>query len=63
MSRGKKSLIDVPTLKHLSLPSSLVLEVENILHDPVRGKIRYGAFAELVTQLLHTWVEERKKEN
>lgn len=58
MSRGKKAFIDEPIHKKLSLPGSLVLEIEDILRDPVRGKVRYGAFADLVTSLLRKWVYE-----
>ena len=62
MSRGKKPLIDPPVCKRISLPGSIVFEVEEILHDPVRGKVTYGAFGKLVAQLLAEWVEKKRKQ-
>lgn len=61
MSRGKQPFVDTPRMKRLSLPGSLVDEVEELLHDPVRRNVRYGAFAALVTELLEKWVDDRRK--
>lgn len=58
----RKKLADEPIEKKLSLPGSLVEEVEYLLRDPVRNKPRYGAFGALVTSLLREWVKEKTKE-
>ncbi len=60
MSRGKKPLIDEPIHKKLSLSGSVVKDVEELLHDPVHGCVRYGAFGDLVTKLLRNWVKEQQ---
>ncbi len=57
--RGRKPLIDKPIHKKLSLPGSLVNEVEELLHDPMRGKVKYGAFRNLVAQLLNVMGERK----
>lgn len=54
--RGRKELADPPVEKALSLPSSLVAEVELRLYDPATGKVKYGAFAQLVERLLREWL-------
>ncbi|NIS77777.1 MAG: hypothetical protein GTO00_09225 [Deltaproteobacteria bacterium] len=58
----RKKLADEPIEKKLSLPGSLVEEVEYLLRDPVRNKPRYGAFGALVTKLLRDWVKQQTKE-
>lgn len=45
-----------PVCKKLSLPGDLVASVETKLFDSARGKPQYGAFAELVTELLREWL-------
>jgi hypothetical protein len=60
MSRGKKQFIDKPIHKKLSLSGTVVNDVEELLHDPVRGCVRYGAFGDLVTNLLRKWVKEQQ---
>ena len=57
---GRKKLIDAPIEKSIHLPQSLVEEVEELIWYPVRGKVRYGAFSTLVTDLLRGWVAHRK---
>lgn len=46
--------------KDLSLPQNVVAEVELVLHDPIRGKPKYGGFSQLVTHLLRQWLKEAK---
>ena len=55
---GRKPLADPPISKELSLPSSLVAEVELRLYDPSTGKPKYGAFAQLVERLLRDWIRQ-----
>ncbi len=53
MPRPRK--IDRPIDKKLSLRSSIVNEIDAQLADPLTGKPRYGAWAELVETLLRKW--------
>jgi hypothetical protein len=52
MKKGRKPLSDPPIEKSLSLPGSLVAEVELRLFDPSTNRVAYGAFAKLVERLL-----------
>ncbi len=52
---------DPPKEVQLSLPTSLVDEVDLLLFDPVRGKLRYGARSILVARLLRTWLDAQRK--
>lgn len=54
--RGRKELADPPIEKALSLPSSIVAEVELRLYDPSTGKPRYAGFSSLVERLLREWL-------
>ena len=60
MTTGRKTLHDRPTEWKLSLPSSVASEVALFLADPLTGRPRHGARAQLVTQLLRRWLEEQK---
>ena len=53
--------IDPPKEVQLSLPTSLVDEVDLLLFDPVRGKLRYGARSNLIARLLRTWLDAQRK--
>lgn len=55
---GRKPLADKPIEKALSLPSSIVAEIELRLYDPSTGKAKYGAFAQLVERLLREWLQK-----
>lgn len=59
---GRKPLADPPVSKELSLPSSLVAEVELRLYDPTTGRVRYGAFAALVERLLREYLDKEKQD-
>lgn len=52
---------DPPVDVQFSLPGSLVEEVDLLLFDPVRGKLRYGARSRLAASLLRQWVESQRK--
>lgn len=53
MPRPRKT--DRPIDKKLSLRGSVVNEIDAQLADPLTGKPRYGAWAELVESLLRKW--------
>lgn len=53
---GRKPHSDPPFEKDISLPSSLVAEVELRLFDPATQKVQYGAFSKLVERLLREWL-------
>lgn len=57
---GRTPHSDPPQRKELSLPQSLVAEVELILYDPSLQKVQYSAFSKLVERLLREWLEKEK---
>ncbi len=44
------------------IPRPLLTEVQELLFDPVRNKVRYGARSALINRLLREWVKEKKTE-
>lgn len=48
--------------KYALIPQSRVDEVHALLFDPVRKKVRYGAWSALINQLLQEWVDKQHKE-
>lgn len=60
MRVGRKSKLDKPIDWKISIPQSLVVEVEMRLLDPVTLKTRYGARSKLVVRLLQEWVDGQK---
>ncbi len=42
--------------------TDLAAEVELLLLDPLRAKVRYGSRGELIESLLAEWIQERKLE-
>jgi len=59
MARPK--LTDTPVDKKISIRGSLYAKVELLLFDPMRGRTRYGGWAELINELLTKWIEEQEK--
>jgi hypothetical protein len=57
---GKRSHIDRPVEKKISIPQSVVKAVEVHLLDPLTEQPAHGAWARLVTQLLQRWLAEHK---
>lgn len=47
----------------VSLPASLLAQVDIHFFDPVTGKPRYGARSALIERLLRKWVREQKRGN
>jgi hypothetical protein len=35
-------------------------QLQLLLHDPMRGKMKHGEFSALVSRLLQQWINERK---
>lgn len=58
---GGKSYSDGVELISANVPSTVMRQVRIILLDPATGKIGYGRLANLITSLLTTWLEEKKK--
>lgn len=53
---------DRPKQVLVSIPTSLLVEVDLYLHDPFTGKPRYGARSKLIERLLRGWVAEQRKQ-
>lgn len=43
---------------HINLPTSVAVQVETRLLDPVTGTVAYGARAKLMEQLLREWLSK-----
>ncbi len=43
---------------HVNLPTSVAVQVEARLLDPVTGSVRYGGRAKLLEQLLRNWLSQ-----
>lgn len=54
--------IDQPEPISVRVPGSLLRKVKLLLLNPVSGKVKYGAMAKLIQQLLTEWVEAREKD-
>jgi len=50
--------LDPPETVTLNIPRSVILKTRVILADPSSGKIRYGAMAKLITNLLEQWLSK-----
>lgn len=60
MSRHRRP--DAPMRLHVILPQSLFARFELLLHDPIRGKARYGERSAIIESLLREWVAAREQE-
>ncbi len=58
----REKLLDRPIEKCISLPGTLVYQIEILNIDPLTNKVRYGALSKLITQLLREWVQKQQKE-
>lgn len=61
MPRGRRPRVDPPTQWEISLPTSLVVEVELHILDPVRRTHAFGARSALVQRLLREWLDKQKE--
>lgn len=57
---GKPRNVDRPVEKKISIPSSVVTEVDKYLRDPLKDKPVHAGYSQLVTKLLRKWLEENK---
>ena len=61
MSAGRKPYSEPRVQWKLYLPASIAAEVELLLLDPMREKVKYGARNELVETLLKEWLTAQRK--
>jgi hypothetical protein len=59
---GRKKLLDRPIDVHVTLPSSVVAQLEILLADPLTGKPKHGSRAKLITRLVKQWIAEQQRE-
>jgi hypothetical protein len=52
---------DRPVEKHLSLPASIVAQVDLQLFSQLEGKVPHGAWSALMEQLLREWLTARTR--
>lgn len=58
----KPPRVDRPVEKKLSLPQSLVAQVELQLFSELEGKVPFGAWSKLIEQLLGDWLARNQSE-
>jgi Arc/MetJ-type ribon-helix-helix transcriptional regulator len=56
MGRRKKGRIHIS----VRVDEELYQEIQLLLHDPTKGRTRYGALSDLVEAQLRAWLERRK---
>jgi len=54
---GRPRHIDPPVEVHISLPQSLAVTLDLLLHSPVTGKPKVGARSQLLTALLEDFIQ------
>ena len=59
----RKPLEDPPRKVTLNVPSSVMVQLELRLYDPMSGMTRYGALSNLITALLRNWITEQNNNN
>jgi hypothetical protein len=59
MGRNRKTIR--PIEKNISLPETLVAEVDLLLYSELEGRVPYGAWKGLVQALLEKFVEGAKR--
>lgn len=53
----KRKRSDRPVEKTISVPTSVVTKVDDLIKDPLTNRPPHGAWAKLVTALLNKWLE------
>ena len=56
----KRKANDPPKQVIVQIPLSLIAEVDLLLWDPVRERIKYGGRSKLIVKLLRSWIDEKK---
>lgn len=59
MTRGRKRLADRSLSKDISIPESVVLQVDLLLLNRLRGRVIPGSWSKLVTRLLREWLDQQ----
>ena len=62
MTAGRKPYSEPRVQWKFYLPETLAAEVELLLLDPMREKVRYGARNELMEKLLRDWLNGQRAE-
>ena len=60
MPAGRKPYSEARVQWKLYLPETIAAEVELLLLDPLRDRVKYGARNELVEKLLRKWLEDQR---
>ena len=60
MTAGRKPYAEPRVAWKIYLPQQLAAQVELLLLDPMREKVKYGARNELLEGLLRDWLERQK---
>lgn len=60
MTAGRKPYSEPRVAWKIYLPQSLAAQIELLLLDPMREKVKYGARNELLEQLLRDWFERQR---
>lgn len=57
----KPARIDRPVEKNLSLPGTVVAQVDLHLYSELEGRVPHGAWRNLITELLTSWLREKEE--
>lgn len=58
--RGRKALETPRIRQSIFVSTDIYAEIKLLLEDPLRGKVRYGSWTELVDGLLREWVNQQR---
>lgn len=47
---------------HIQIPESVMLELEILLHNPLRERRRYGVLTQIIIVALREWIARQKQE-
>ena len=54
----KPKAIDPGISKNISIPESVVAQVDALLFSPTEARVPHGAYSRLITMLLRQWLEK-----
>ena len=54
----KPKAIDPGISKNISIPGSVVSQVDTLLFSPTEARVPHGAYSRLITMLLRQWLEK-----
>lgn len=58
--KKKRSYVGGAVQISATIPMSMKTEINELLRDPVTGRLEYGAQSHLITRLLRNWIAEKK---